>query len=391
MRTIERETTANTEAELALRINAQADTSTKLRQKLAAIDHRLRGIGSSISSNGYPGKRAWESADWLTEGAARHNWLPDHIGPQQNPRFDPGEIDRVRAARSRLGHDINLVGAKLPDIAQLPNSTTIAGVHSDLLMLERVSAELHAGTVPSLNLQLADAVERAHTCRRALEALLTGLQTLESAPWLSEYYRWSLDTQNGNQLASHLNVVFDQLAVLGKKRLTILTHSVSLPPEIFELGAVGQIRETLNRIGTWQKRCSFLCGQEASKPSAGHSCGGAPFDITSKSQAEKVNETIEWRKEVRQFVEVWNTLSDEIGLPHLGSNEGVGKWLSDTMLSIEKIRGTVIHSVPLIRTELPRLFPAQFDTEEILNEKEKAAAALDAVNANLAVSRQESR
>ena len=144
VRQIEQVTSSNSPGALAAEIEKQSRTAIECRQKLTAIESRLKQIAQQhLTELGGQPKRAWEWAELVVNGAEKHGWLPDRIS--QKSAFGVQDIDNIREARRSLGSDLSLVKAKLPPLTDLPDPATIASIHADILTLERLSAELSGG------------------------------------------------------------------------------------------------------------------------------------------------------------------------------------------------------------------------------------------------------
>jgi hypothetical protein len=103
-------------------------------------------------------------------GAEKHSWLPDQVS--KKPAFGVQDIDNLREARRSLGSDLSLVKAKLPPLTELPDPTTIASIHADILTLKRLSTEFSEGGLPTLVVHEQSGQDRAVVCKRALEAVI---------------------------------------------------------------------------------------------------------------------------------------------------------------------------------------------------------------------------
>ena len=86
VRHIEQVTSSNSPGTLAAEIEKQSTTAIECRQKLTAIENRLKQIAQQhLTELGGQPKRAWEWAELVVNGAEKHGWLPDRIS--QKPAF----------------------------------------------------------------------------------------------------------------------------------------------------------------------------------------------------------------------------------------------------------------------------------------------------------------
>ena len=105
---------------------------------------------------------------------------------------DSKALLRGRAYRSSQGRPkdarkrISLVKAKLPPLTKLPDPATIASIHADILTLERLSTELK-GKDCHRWAYTSTGTKPCRGCRRALEAVILALQTVQEVPWLEPY------------------------------------------------------------------------------------------------------------------------------------------------------------------------------------------------------------
>ena len=390
VRQIERQTSKNKPETLAKKIEEQAKKSTELRQKIAAIDDRIKGVAQQhLAEVGGKPKRAWEWASWVVQGRQEHSWLEDRIGTKQNPKFENEHIERIKNARKVLGKDLPLVTANLPKVSDLPDPTTLASVYNDVLSYEKLSTKMQGGELPALATQLTNAQQRANLCKRALEALIPAFDTLEEAKWLQSYYESDPNVAQKENPNDHLERLFDQIGQLVQKRLSLLSVAVYVPEEVFELGVVKEISEALGKVRDGKAPFPIFFANKKIKELFNEiRIDGQKPDFSDLAQLDQITEYINWRIELVKFVARWDAVAAEFTLPSIEENgENLSKWLSDTHVFINAVRGARNHSVPTLKTELPSLFPVGLNADEIVRSKEAAQNALNVVTANLAIFR----
>ena len=224
VRQIEQVTSLNSPGALATEIEKQSTICIDCRQKLSAIDNQLKQFAEKhLAGLGGQPKRAWEWAEMVVQSAGTHSWLPDCVSSAQ-PLFGEEDIDQVREARKVLGRDIALVTAKLPSLGDLPDPTTVASIHADILTHERLSTELSGSGLPSLSVHQHLGRDCAEVCKRALEAVITALNTVQEVPWLKPYLVGT------GEAPTVVEGLFDKVSTLAKRRLGILADAVSVPP-----------------------------------------------------------------------------------------------------------------------------------------------------------------
>ena len=378
VRHIQQATSLNSPAKLAMEIERHSTAAIQCRQKLSAIESRLRQIAQQqLAELGGQRKRAWEWAELVVEGASKHSWLPDHVTGKQKPSFTVEHIDKLRKARKALGLDLNLVKANLPALRDLPNASAIATIHNDMLTLERLSKEL--SRLPALSIHQQAGEERAEECKQALETVISALRIVREAPWLEQILA-------GREGFDSLHALFEKISTLAKERLAILNTAVGVPAEVFSSGLEAEIKTALDRVIAKKSPFPPLKGKRIKKLFSEIVIGGQKLDLNSSEQAIQVKTYLTWRKEVDSFVVTWNTVAEELDLPSL-ENSGIGRWLSDTAVWIEKIRAAKRQAIPALVRELPYLFPGGVSVAEVLSEEDQAEKILNVISASLALVR----
>ena len=185
VRQIEQVTSSNSPGALAAEIEKQSRTAIECRQKLTAIESRLKQIAQQhLTELGGQPKRAWEcraGCEWCRKArlVARQDFTEVCL-------WGPGHR-QYQGSQEALGSDLSLVKAKLPPLTDLPDPATIASIHADILTLEQLSAELSGGNLPTLAVHEQSGQNRAEVCKRALEAVISALRIVQEVPWLEAY------------------------------------------------------------------------------------------------------------------------------------------------------------------------------------------------------------
>ncbi len=319
----------------------------------------------------------------VVNSAETHSWLPDCVSSAQKPVFGEEHIDQVREARKVLGSDIALVSAKLPSLGDLPDPTTVASIHADILTHERLSTELSGGRLPSLSVHQQSGQERAKACARALEAVIAALRVMQEVPWLATYLAAH------DEASSIIEALFEKISALAKRRLIVLSSAVSVPAEVFLLGVVSEVETALDRVIAGNKPFTPFKGKKLKELFSEIMVEGHKLEPTAKEQSIKVKEYLGWRSDVESFVVTWNTVAGELGFPSVENGVGVGRWLSDVAAWTDKLRAAKVHAIPLLQIELPKLFPSEnrMNVSQIVATEASATEALNVVTANLAVVR----
>jgi len=119
-----------------------------------------------------------DAAQEVVEHIGQFEWLLDSLGagPQYTPRFDDEDMTHLRAARRRLGRDLDYTGRSLPALADLPDTLKLLQMHRDLSRFARMRAEAYSLELP----QLADTSEAGLTTLQQLGAELDRIQSLRA-------------------------------------------------------------------------------------------------------------------------------------------------------------------------------------------------------------------
>lgn len=364
----------------------------ELKKRLASTDAELASFAEKHlrripSTNDPQGLLPIELAQLVVSESDHHSWLPDvlSLDPKHDPRFDEGDISALRQARRVLGRDLCYVNANVPALSDLPDGSRILAIHDDLANAEKLHSQMAESHVPQLCLTTAQAVERCQVLLQSIGEVVTLFNITSEFIWLKPFVQKWQKTGLQTDADKLFEGIVAAVHEIREKRPEMIAHAISCPDGIVEdtelpravhRAASGERPFGLMPFGKTQTRECFAAIRIE---------GRVP---RSTEEWYKVERYISWRSKLASTVVRWNVAATEYGLPLLkDQGEATARWMSEVFDKIQDAKATIAQHVPLIKSELPELFPHGVDAELLLTSREYAGQAIDAIRANLAALR----
>lgn len=363
---------------------------TELQRRIRKIDaemrdfadKHLRRVGGGQDSDGI---LPIELAERIVRDRDRYGWFVDRpeLSEASKPKFMDEDIAAARTARKVLGGDLDYIGATIPSISDLPDAATLAAIHQDLASAARIERDRQPDA-PVMSSSEADALARAEALLAAVQALVAAHELRLEAPWLDNLFTvWryhGIDAEPVRPLAELIAALSEPI----RKRTTIASYVVILPDDAhmradliaaIERAASGQRPFGIVSWGKSEARTAFATIRVLDKPPE------------EREQWLRVLEVLSWRRELADALARWKALAVEFSLPPIpdGLNEAA-RVLQTHIEGVNHIVDCVRLHVPLVQTEVGRLFPYGLSAAEIIGDIGHAQRAVGTISSE--VSRQ---
>lgn len=355
-----------------------------LKRKQARIERELHAWAEKHLKRVDEGRLTMDLAREVIEGRGQHRWFADRPMPGNpfSPRFTDEDIAAAREARKRLGRDLCYLGASLPSLADLPDTATIGAIHEDLVNTARLEEQAVQRRVPVLSMMLPHAIDRAQALLQAVEATVASFTMMEDTPWLRRVF--DIWRRNGPD-APKIRLFNDLLQVverIARARAIIVNSPVFLPtgahhnPALCEAvarAAEGRMPFGVLPLGKGDAKALFREIRIEGRPPA------APQEWA------RVTAYIAWRKEISAFVARWAVIAADYELPPVADEgDATGLWVTGLREKLDRAADVLVSNLPVIRAELPALFPYGIDVEATLESKAEAQRVAEFIRINLA-------
>ncbi len=344
-------------------------------------DKHLRKIKVKNSDQGiYP----IDLAKRVIEDKEQHSWLPDRpgAGKEYNPKFTDEDITSVRRARKEIGGDLIYLNKKLPSLGDLPDTANLGAVHRDLLSAEELEEKRVIQNIPLLSVSVPDVVERAEKVFASVSVVIDYFNTTTEFPWIKNIFNiWKKEGYCGEQCALFNNIVptMENIAAL---RTEMVGYAIGFEPDILQNQ---DVYNAIERAQNGQKPFGFIPLGKSEARNLFQQIkieGRLPESI---EDWKKIFNYTKWRKDITSYTAKWNNISKEFDLPEItDEGENTAKFISSTINLISKIKFIIDDHLPILESELPRIFPYGLDSSMIIKSKEGANEAADAIKLNLA-------
>jgi very-short-patch-repair endonuclease/transcription elongation GreA/GreB family factor len=360
----------------------------ELKKRLASIDVELanfaiKHLGRIPHKTNADGLLPIELAQLLVTDADRHSWLRDALtlDSRYDPRFDNEDIVTLRQARRLLGKDICYVTASVPALADLPEGAHIVRIHEDLVNCALVESVIQNADFPRPRLASADSAERCKGLCESIKQVISLWSIVGEMIWLKPFVERWLKSEPDTEREKLFESLLIALGDIRKKRTEMVGYALVCPeasianPELLSAihrAATGERPFGLMPFGKAEARQHFaLIRIEGRTPN-------------SMEDWYKVERYLTWRSKVSSTIVRWNAIAGEYGLPPLKDQGDVtARWLSETLDKIEKAKHAAQRAAPVIRRELPDLFPHGLEVETVINSPGHASRAIESIEANL--------
>lgn len=245
-------------------------------------------------------------------------WFPDALGIDNTykPQFGNQDISALREARRLAGPDLVYLGKHVPQIGEFPETRKLLQVHADLSRLSELKSQEAHGIVPSLVSTTLDIIQTAIDANGKVSNLRLLLQEIDNAQqaWTSDMQQYLRRSSKNEILDLFLGLKGEITAAL-ETRKQFLSKPVSVP-EGFESNL--ELVQAVENLAQGKKPFGLagMFGKSEQK---------RQLDVVTVLIA-KPNSALDW-EHVFAFVKFqqlcrtllvrWNTLADELPLPHL--------------------------------------------------------------------------
>ena len=290
-------------------------------------------------------------------------------------------LQQFVAARKVLGADLTYFGKVLPSLSDLPDSTSLAGLHQDLVGAANLEQRIAGESFPALSMTARDAASRAETLLTIIEQVIEFFDATTDKLWLIRIFelwrRNGLDS-DGTRLFNELIPIMSGIA---DRRPDILRNAVRIPDQADRHPEVSQAvkraargRRPFGAIPFGKTEARALLQQITVQ-------GRRP---ESTEDWQKVAAYLAWRDEILGFTGKWTAIREEFDLPPLeDEGERTGKWIADTSSLLSKACRILQEHEPRISSEVKELFPHGVDARSVTGSKASAVAVAEAIKLNL--------
>lgn len=326
----------------AANIAAAEERLNQLHAKISHVDRTISAYASKhMQTCQFQGREVLpeEMAKLVQQDTQAHEWFDDEppAAKVSELPFDDAAIASLRRARMAVGEDLRYLGCSLPAPDAFPAWVDLLGLHRDLVKAKSIEASVTQGDILALVDSKLETFEKAQVLvqfldeRMALKAKLAGTRQ----PWMDTLSMRFADMQPGDPVLQALLAVVAEVRKLEHQRRELVASAVEVPADA-ELNH--DFTEALTRLVGGKSAFAFPFGKGDARKfiAAVTVTGAAP---ASKTDWERVQETIAWRIEARKVLARWNSLSAEFGLPMPDPGVEVGfKKVAVCQSSIEDIR-----------------------------------------------------
>ena len=359
----------------------------ELQRRIERIDGELRGfaekhlrrIGADTNTDGI---LPIELAERIVKDRSRYDWFIDRpaLTSAGEPQFNDAEIATVRVARRALGADLDYLGASLPSSSDLPDAATLAAIHQDLANAARIERDRRSDA-PTMSSSEANALHRAEALLTAVRALVAVHEVCLEAPWLANLFvAWRSHGLDADPVRP-LSKLVAGLSNLIRKRATVASYAVFAMDDAHaqaelvaavERAASGQRPFGLVSWGKSEIRTSFAAIRILEKPPE------------RPEQWQKVLEVLTWRSELAGGLSQWRALAVEFSLPPISHTlEEAARSIQELLEHVNIVANCVRLHVPVVKTELGRLFPYGLDAAQIIDDISHARQAEETIGSEV--------
>lgn len=322
-----------------------------------------------------------ELAERIVSDRESYSWFPDRLKPSNRPDFGDQDIAAARTARKALGNDLAYIDATLPSVSDLPDTAAVIAIHNDLANAKRIERNRREDA-PVMSSSELDALSRAETLLAAVDAIVGVHEICRDEPWLINLYSaWrlhGLDTDSVRPVVELFGILGELIA----KRLVILSYAVTLAenahtdPEL--IAAVERASSGLRPFGiVFRGRAevrSVFTGIRILKKSP-----------EGPEEWGRIAEVLLWKAEITKGVARWNAIAEEFSLPNIHHQrpEEAARALHACLEKFNTVQMCVRSHVPLVQTDLGRLFPYGLQALDIVSNPERAKDAADAIRSEI--------
>ena len=314
----------------------------------------------------------------------RHTWFTDVLGlsARFEPAFDSSTIADAAQIRRRLGSDLTLDAARLPDPAALPDVAAVVKAHAELARDDALAALTSSGSIPFM---ASGALDRAARLRKSLQEFAAFFAEAAKEAWMFDCFR-RLAGVSEARVSNSDPLIFDALQKALDHWADLYSEGRGFLIRAIEIGDVdlgdASFETALRSLATGRKPFGLLPfgkGKLKAAIEAVRINGGPP---RSPSDWAEVVAFLSWQREATAFLRRWNSSAAVLGVPSLpaGWTEGRSALtrLGPTVATLTRF----IDEATGIREDIEAVFPAGIDAVAVLHEGE-TKLALHALDAHL--------
>ncbi|GLH78826.1 hypothetical protein SSBR45G_37350 [Bradyrhizobium sp. SSBR45G] len=221
-------------------------------------------------------------------------------------------VEQARAARLRLGGDIEYLDDQLPEIALLPDAASVMRLHADLQPI--AARRDRDGDDGALARQAVATLEPDGAGKFAddLDALAAAHRVIADEPWLAAL---SPVGPEASEISVDGGILVDfarDASSLLSRRAGFLVRPVDMPADAF---ANEELLRTVERLSAGEKAfTTFSLSGRALKPTL-DTIKVAGFSPKSAADWAHVRDYLTWRRHLHSLDVRWRSLAAEIGAP----------------------------------------------------------------------------
>ena len=359
----------------------------ELQRRIGKIDGEMRGfaekhlrrVGADKDTDGI---LPIELAERIVRDRSHYDWFIDRPGLSAagQPQFTDADIAAARAARKLLGADLDYLGASLPSSSDLPDAATLAAIHQDLANAARIERDRQSDA-PVMSSSEADALARAEALLTAVKALVAVDEVCLEAPWLANLFaawrRHGLDADPVRPLSKLIAGLSESI----RKRATMASYAVFTPDDAH---AQGELVAAVERAASGQRPFGLVSWGKSEVRTAFATIRILDKPPERPEQWQRVLEVLTWRIELANGLSQWRALAVEFSLPPIShALEESARTLQVLVESVNLIADCVRLHVPVVQTEVSRLFPYGLDAARIIDDISHARRAEETIGSEV--------
>jgi hypothetical protein len=165
-----------------------------LQTRIRTVDRELDAIASDhLTKIGPRGETPSELAQRIVQERSAYEWFIDRPARfSAETALNDRDIVSLYEARTRCGALLDHIDSRTPSSADLPDASTIAGCHDDLIALAQHGADAARGPVRSLKVASGN-VRQALELSHSLEALSRIWEASTTASWVEPFRKSAIN------------------------------------------------------------------------------------------------------------------------------------------------------------------------------------------------------
>jgi very-short-patch-repair endonuclease len=339
-------------------IREAEDTIVGLRQHLETVDREIADFAQRQLAPSLGGKRAAELAEAVVAAADRHAWFvdrPNACSAEAAPT--DSEIEALRAARRKLGAQLNYLGVVLPSLDDLPDGEKIAQWHDDLLRAQAHGEAARRDLTVRVRLDNLRAVDSALETADALKELVTIRARARSKPWLEGLADRAISLNAANDVLALVKVFLEEAAPVAEARRAYLARSIELP-DGFEATGRDAIA-LIGKLAEGGRAYGLLAFKERALRPLVEAIRVQGKPPASPADYAFIRDHLAWRERVDRLSARWRPLAEEVGAPQVSTTRELVDLVAD--LRLELVEAPAVNARVSVRAQafLPGGLPPQ--------------------------------